>query len=75
MAPSPTTDSCVGAREQSDSWNTPLPVLCSKSSVKPSISKSPLFCKKGLTATLSYSELCVANHAQLMVLYNMYVQI
>jgi hypothetical protein len=74
MAPSlpPTGQLCVwggGGAEHSDSWNTPLPVLCvtrhecSSSSVKRSISKSLLFCKKGLIATLSYTELCVANHS------------
>jgi len=79
MAPSPHNGQLCGVgagAEHSDSWNTPQPVLCvsrhecRSSSVKRSISKSPLFCKKGLTATLSCTELCVANHST-MVLYDM----
>ena len=34
-----------------------------KKNIKIFKNKSPLFCKKGLTATLSYTELRVANHS------------
>jgi hypothetical protein len=63
----PETGLCVGGGEQSESWNTHY--LCSlvsrhewsRPSVKRNISKLLLFCKKRLTATLSYTELRSTN--------------
>jgi hypothetical protein len=69
MTPSPTTDSCVGRGRSTQTAEHPttcalrLPTRMQRSSVQRSISKSLLFCKKGLTATLSYTELCVENHS------------